>query len=81
MNDKQKVLSIMLTDTKRWWHPTDFMKNNENFVGYSASARMSELKKLLPGLFVESYDKKFRTLKINNTYLEENKKEIEIFLK
>ena len=42
-----KILALMATDPDRWWLPTDFMKPElgEYFVGYEASARLSELAK------------------------------------
>lgn len=38
---------------KDWWLPQDFMKSElgEFFVGYEASARLSELAKLYPDMF------------------------------
>jgi len=40
----------MATDPTRWWLPQDFMRPElgELFVGYEASARLSELAKLYP---------------------------------
>jgi hypothetical protein len=39
-------------DTKQWWLPTDFMKQHgEFFVGYEASARLSELQRENPDMF------------------------------
>lgn len=43
----QKILNVMKTDPTRWWLPQDFMRPElgDNFVGYEASARLSELAK------------------------------------
>lgn len=43
----QKILNVMRTDPERWWLPHDFMDMSlgDNFVGYEASARLSELAK------------------------------------
>lgn len=44
----EKILEVMSTDPGRWWLPHDFMQPDlaENFVGYEASARLSELAKM-----------------------------------
>lgn len=46
----QKILELMAGDPKRWWLASDFMQPGlgELFVGYEASARLSELAKLYP---------------------------------
>lgn len=57
---------------KKWWYASDFQKG-KYFVGYEASPRMSELKKIKPTLFLEKRDGRFRILSINW----DNKKEVE----
>ena len=46
----EKIIDIMVkNDAKVWWFPPDFMRPGmENFGGYEASARLSELAKLYP---------------------------------
>ena len=48
MTQHEKILNIMATDPDRWWLPQDFMQPElgSNFVGYEASARLSELAKM-----------------------------------
>lgn len=44
MTQHQKIVFRMLHGRKdRWWLPQDFMQSGEYFVGYEASARLSEL--------------------------------------
>lgn len=46
MTQYQKILTIMLRNpNKDWWYPYDFMRGDLGnlFVGYEASARLSEL--------------------------------------
>lgn len=70
------MIRNMLTNKERYWKASDFMCNNDLFIGYSASARMSEAKKVFPELFIEKYDGRFRAMKINENYFESHKKEI-----
>lgn len=54
MSQYEKILKIMLGDPrKEYWLPTDFMDNDLGalFVGYEASARLSELRKDFPVMF------------------------------
>lgn len=50
MTQHEKILKHMATEPDRWWLPQDFMRPElgELFVGYEASARLSELAKLYP---------------------------------
>lgn len=50
LTQHQKILNHMASDPTRWWLPQDFMRPElgELFVGYEASARLSELAKLHP---------------------------------
>lgn len=46
---RDKIIEGMAADkAKVWWYPPDFMQSDANFVGYEASARMSELQKEYP---------------------------------
>lgn len=59
------ILTAMLSNkNKEEWTAPDF-QSGEYFVGYEASARMSELQKLHPNVFVIGKAGRFRTLKIN----------------
>lgn len=57
------ILKAMLQEDKKWI-ASDF-QHGDNFVGYEASARMSELVKMYPTLFIVSKIKRFRALEIN----------------
>ncbi len=68
MSDKDTILKIMLTNkNKRIWTAKDFQKD-PYFVGYEATARMSELLNQYPDLFEVGKEGKFRTLAINWNY-------------
>lgn len=54
LTQQQKIVAMMCkNDTKMWWLPTDFMRSEagEFFVGYEASARLSELQSENPEMF------------------------------
>lgn len=54
LTQHQKIIAMMCKNhTKEWWLPTDFMKfeAGEFFVGYEASARLSELQNNYPYIF------------------------------
>lgn len=57
------ILKAMLQEDKKWI-ASDF-QSGKNFVGYEASARMSELVKMYPDLFIVSKVGRFRALEIN----------------
>ena len=57
------ILKAMLMGDKKWI-ASDF-QHGENFVGYEASARMSELVKMYPTLFIVSKVGRFRAMEIN----------------
>lgn len=44
----EKIINVMETDPDRWWLPHEFIQPDlgSNFVGYEASARLSELAKM-----------------------------------
>lgn len=59
------ILGAMINNKdKKIWKATDFQKE-PYFVGYEASARMSELAKTIPEIFTTGKDGRFRTLSIN----------------
>ena len=67
------ILKAMLeNEWKESWDARDF-QNGEYFVGYEATARMSDLTRMYPSLFIQGKDGRFRTISINW----ENEKEVE----
>ena len=61
----EKILKIMLKNkNKTLWTAKDF-QSGENFIGYEASARMSDLKNMYPEILIVGRDGRFRTLSIN----------------
>lgn len=65
------ILKAMLTNKdKEWWNAKDFQKG-QYFVGYEASARMSELKDL-PFIEVRR-NGRYRELSVNWNYEEDIK--------
>lgn len=70
------ILKAMLENKdKNVWTAKDF-QSGEHFVGYEASARMSDLIRMYPDLFIIGKDGRFRTLSIDW----EQKEEINTFL-
>ena len=66
MTHREKILTAMLSHKdKEEWIASDFQSEKYVFVGYEASARMSELAKLHPKAFTVGKLGRFRTLKIN----------------
>lgn len=52
LTQQQKIIAHICTNpTKEWWLPQDFMQGGEFFVGYEASARLSELQRENPEMF------------------------------
>ena len=49
---------------KKYWYAKDF-QSGKQFVGYEASARMSDLIRLYPNIVIAERDGRFRTLRIN----------------
>jgi len=48
---QNNILTGMAVDKEKvWWYPPDFMQDDGNFVGYEASARMSELARKFPDM-------------------------------
>lgn len=59
------ILKAMLNNpAKKIWRATDF-QNGQYFVGYEATARMSDLIRQYPTLMIVGKDGRFRTLSIN----------------
>lgn len=72
------ILGAMLTNkNKSQWTAKDF-QSGEYFVGYEASARMSELNKMYPDLFITGKEGRFRTLSIDWTKEKEIKELIDM---
>ena len=49
---------------KRVWYAKDF-QHEPYFVGYEATARMSDLLRMYPQIFIVGKDGRFRTLELN----------------
>lgn len=59
------ILKAMLKNKDiKYWYAKDF-QHAPYFVGYEASARMSDLKRMYPDIVIAEQDKRFRTLRIN----------------
>lgn len=59
---EKKILTIMCQHPEvKWWFPYDFMKPElgDNFVGYEASARLSELATNYPDMVESERDGKY----------------------
>lgn len=60
-----KILIAMLkNEEKQYWTAKDF-QYGANFIGYEASARMSDLLRIYPEILIAGKDGRFRTLSIN----------------
>lgn len=72
-----KIFKAMLENRDRVkWTAKDF-QSGKYFIGYEASARMSDLLRMYPRVFVAGKEGRFRTLSINW----ECKDEIELAMK
>lgn len=61
----ETILKIMLENpSKEWWSAKDFQKS-KYFIGYEATARMSDLIRMYPTLFNIAKDGRFRIISIN----------------
>lgn len=59
------ILKAMLTNKDVvWWYAKNFQQD-PYFVGYEASARMSDLARMYPKILEVGKDGRFRTLRIN----------------
>lgn len=61
MTQKQKILTLISKDPSAWYYPVDFMSMSlgKLFVGYEASARLSELASDFPEHIESERDGKF----------------------
>lgn len=61
MTQRQKILTVMSRNVGKWFLPHDFMKSSlgELFVGYEASARLSELARDYPDMVESERDGKY----------------------
>lgn len=67
LTQHQKIVAMMCQHhEKKWWLPTDFMKMEigQFFVGYEASARLSELQSENPEMFESRRNGKFMERRI-----------------
>lgn len=65
MTQCEVILTAMLENkSQEIWTANDF-QHGKYFVGYEASARMSDLMRLHPNVFIVGKVDRFRTLKIN----------------
>ena len=63
----QKIIAAMCNEpAKKWWLAADFQRPElgDNLVGYEATARMSELSKLYPGLIGTEREGRFRKIRL-----------------
>lgn len=62
----EKMLNIMYENrfNKRVWYGKDF-QHEPYFIGYEATARMSDLLRMYPDIFFAKKDGRFRTLELN----------------
>ena len=73
MKQHNIILNAMINNKdKKTWKATDFMQG-EHFVGYEASARMSELAKMYSGIVIVGKEGRYRTLSLNWEKVEEIK--------
>lgn len=73
------ILKAMLENKdKEVWTAKDF-QSGKYFVGYEASARMSDLVRMYPELLIVGKDGRFRTLTIDWTKEKEIKEILECF--
>ena len=65
MTQVEKILKAMLDNPQhKVWYAKDF-QSGKYFVGYEATARMSDLIRLYPDLIIVGKDGRFRTLEID----------------
>lgn len=68
MGQQEKILALMIKrkNEQDWFYAPDFMKENlgELFVGYEASARMTELVKQYPHLFEVRQRGRYREIRL-----------------
>lgn len=77
MKQTDKILKAMLENKKvKTWTAKDF-QSGKYFVGYEATARMSDLARMYPDLFIIGKEGRFRTLSIDW----KNKKQVKQIIK
>ena len=65
MTQANRILKAMLDNPgKKYWTASDF-QHGEHFVGYEATARMSELINKHPELIIPGKEGRFRTLSLD----------------
>lgn len=67
LTQHQKILITMARgEPSKFWRASDFMAQGmgELFVGYEASARLSDLNRNYPGIFEIKNDGKYRTCRL-----------------
>ena len=72
--------ALLLNKNKKEWTAKEF-QYGEHFVGYEATARMSELLRLYPNLLIAGKNGRYRTLSVdweNTKQVEEEKKRLNI---
>lgn len=70
MKQRDKILAYMAKQPDKWYYPYDFMPprmemNSEYFVGYEASARLSELASEYPDMIETKQDGKYKCRRLN----------------
>ena len=58
------LIAMLENKDRKVWTAKDF-QSGDYFVGYEATARMSDLIRIYPDLFIVGKDGRFRTLSIN----------------
>lgn len=65
MRQIDRMLKIILDNpTKKIWSAKDF-QYGKYFIGYEASARMSDIIRMYPEIFIVGKDGRFRTIEVN----------------
>lgn len=65
MTQIEKMLKVMLDNhQQKVWYAKDF-QYGKNFIGYEATARMSDLIRLYPDILIVGKDGRFRTLEVD----------------
>ena len=68
--------ALLLNKNKETWTAKDF-QHGEHFVGYEATARMSDLMNKYPNLLKVGKEGRFRTLSVNWNNEDEIKRELQ----
>jgi len=72
LTQQQKIVAEMCSNPdKKWWLPQDFMQGGKFFVGYEASARMSELQSENPDMFESQRNGKYMERRIKFETIDE----------